>query len=1007
MISHRRRAARSSKALPPPGAAKDAVAIAFAEFRPDRRLRQANEARTRVDVINRVLAAVGWPQDDIDPEVPSGTGEFLDYVLWAQDQPWMVVEAKRAGVTFELADGATKKSGSHLRTIAALTAKGGPALREALKQAATYCNDKGIPLACVTNGFQWLFFRGLSSKRRPWTSASALVFASADEVIARFDDFLRALGRAWAGTTWLPELLDKPTSGSLPAPVVPKDFFATRRSRGDPERVAVLRSVSDYLLGDIYGDDRREMLARCYVTPGVAGEFEHSIQRLLKDVPRGLEEEPHEVMEGAPGTFVATLKKQAQLSQIKYPVVVVGHVGVGKTTFLQRSLAQFRDDHSAFCALVDLEGHGHGGQVDAAVEEARVAQLIIDKLTAASTTALKHAGVSDGELAQADPNEAVTLRTLLREKLSQEKALGQKVWETNPSAWDQREYELFSALRADPIGLLTRYVRHLSGRFRRYPTLIVLDNLDQAHEDYQRSIYGYAQRLARETPAVVVVCIREDTYKTGREEDGFLSSSPLHFVFHVARPPLDRLLRQRVQFGESMAAAHDLPRGLRSEASAVGDVCALLRETVLSSPSESLNLFAALAGPNMRDALGLVRGLVEGSTSAVSRPTPTAAFAFEALLASQGHSGLKTRCRIVNCFDAEPSDPPLHGLKLRLLAYFSFAFDAVAERAFLEGSERALGHFAAWGYPVALARKALVQLLEEGLLSPVDGTFLPDGHALPKALRLSASGYVHLTQLSRLPAYRAAMACATHWYDRELAERFVYQATHAGGELGVTIGDIVESPALGFFETYLASAVVREDARLSDALGKHPWIAEVRARAAALGSGETSRTDPPGASGRDGSVGAGSTRAVEQVSSDQLLLPLAAPGSSENTRAHPLATIRRDLAIRGSTWIPRILWALEWARTNDLGAQSPADVARILCTHGEIDVPGTNVARAFRELSGREAIVGLWRYSGRRYVIESAGTLLLRALLDEEQHGSPAPASARPQRGRPQKPAGP
>lgn len=974
----RRRSLSTAKA-PPSATAKESITAVFSEFKPSRRFRQANEARTRLEVVNRVLSALGWLEKDMELETPSGTGEFLDYELWANDQPWMVVEAKRVGVTFDLSDAGTKKSMSHLRPISAIHSQGGSALRDAMKQAATYCNDKGIPLACVTNGFQWLFFRGLSSKRRAWTQGSALVFASSDEVSARFDDFHRSVGKAWAGTTYLPELLDKSHSGVVPAPCVPRDFFSTRRAQADSNRIAVLRSVSEFLLGDIYGDDRREMLSRCYVTPGMAGDFERSIERLLKDAAEGLEDEPHDVLEGSPDTFVDTLSKQAELSQINHPVVVIGHVGVGKTTFLQRSLAQFRDEKNAFCAFVDLEGHGHGGMVNASLEENRVAKLILDKLTHAATTVLKHHKVSPSELKQADPNEAVTLRTLLREQLSQERSLGEKVWKADPTAWDRKEYEVFTELRSNPIALLTRHARHLRGRFKKYPLLVVVDNLDQAHEEYQRCIYGFAQRLARETPSVVVVCIREDTYKAGREEDGFLSSSPLHFVFHVARPPLDKLLRQRVQFGEGAAAstARELPKGLRAEAPAVQEVCDLLRKTVLAQGSESLNVFAALAGSNMREALGLVRGLVEGSPAAVSRPDPSAAYAFECLLISQGQAGLKTRCRIANCFDAEPSDPPFHALRLRLLAYFSWAFDSVAERAFLEGTECALGHFAAWGYPIAVARKATLQLLDDGLLMALDDELSADGHTLPQRVRLSASGYVHLTRLSRLPAYRAAMACLTNWYDRSLADTFVQQSCKAGGEQGVTVGDIAASSALGFFETYLVNAVAREDARLSEAVEKLPWLGEVRSRASSIlvVAIQNEPTKPSPAS----RPAASSTR----LGARRSRLPV-----SSSVLDATLPTIRRERSYHGTTWIPRILWALEWAKRNNLGPQTPADLARLLRVHGEIDVPHNNVARAFRELKGKDFIAGLWRGISKRYVIEEGGTILLQSLLDEDLHST-------------------
>jgi hypothetical protein len=101
--------------------------------------------------------------------------------------------------------------------------------------------------------------------------------------------------------------------------------------------------------------------------------------------------------------------------------------------------------------------------------------------------------------------------------------------------------------------------------------------------------------------------------------------------------------------------------------------------------------------------------------------------------------------------------------------------------------------------------------------------------------------------------------------------------------------------------------------------------------------------------------------------------------------------MRRDRAYGGTTWVPRILWALEWARRNNLGPQSPADIARILNAHGEIDVWGNNVARAFRDLRGTDVISGLWKGVSKRYVIEQGGTLLLQTLLEEDLHaGDPS-----------------
>src|SRR5690606_33232238 len=432
------------------------------------------------------------------------------------------------------------------------------------------------------------------------------------------------------------------------------------------------------------------------------------------------------------------------------------------------------------------------------------------------------------------------------------------------------------------------------------------------------------------------VCIREDTYGAGRQENGFLSSSPEQFVFHVASPPLDRLLRNRVKFGKVAGEEGWLPRGLRAETPALASVCKLLEGSLLARHSESLNVFAALAGPNMREALGLVRGLAEGAVGSPIKPDASAAFALDCLLVVQSPSSMRNTLRIANCFDAGPSEPPFHGLRLRLLAYFSWVLDQ-SERSFLEDPEAVIGRFSAWGYPAGLVRATMRQLLDQRLLDTSRRECEDDGYRLPRRVRITASGYVHLTRLSKLPAYRAAMACCMNWYDSELFRGFVLQASQAGGEEGLTIGDIQVSPALTVFEAYLARAVAMEDARLSEALTRHSWTREVRARSSALpvsGSARRTSPDPPPSSDARRDV------LPNQLGKRQLLLPFPGEGS---TRPVPeLPTVRRNRECRGTVWIPRILWALEWARQHALGPQSPADIARVLGAHGPIDVPRNN-----------------------------------------------------------------
>jgi hypothetical protein len=199
-----------------------------------------------------------------------------------------------------------------------------------------------------------------------------------------------------------------------------------------------------------------------------------------------------------------------------------------------------------------------------------------------------------------------------------------------------------------------------------------------------------------------------------------------------------------------------------------------------------------LAGHNVREALALVRALVIGSDSAIGKGNGSSEFAFECLLAVWGNEALRSR-GVGNCFDAEPSSPPLHALRIRLLAYYAWAFSSASDRSLLEITDSVLGKFGSWGYAIGSIQAALGYLLAAGLLRASDWQPFEPLAELPKRITITASGYVHLTQLVDISAYRAAMACITSWYDQELADRFVRLAQAAGGAEGPTIADIAAS----------------------------------------------------------------------------------------------------------------------------------------------------------------------------------------------------------------------
>ena len=88
----------------------------------------------------------------------------------------------------------------------------------------------------------------------------------------------------------------------------------------------------------------------------------------------------------------------------------------------------------------------------------------------------------------------------------------------------------------------------------------------------------------------------------------------------------------------------------------------------------------------------------------------------------------------------------------------------------------------------------------------------------------------------------------------------------------------------------------------------------------------------------------------------------------------------------GTVWIPRVLWALEWAGREKLGPQTAAELARILNDQAKLKAAPNNVARAFRDLNGDPRARGLWSVDAQRYAITPDGRSLLRRLPAAPAH---------------------
>jgi predicted type IV restriction endonuclease len=124
-----------------------------------KRLASANEAQTRLLLVDRILQVLGWGWDDFNPETAKRRGH-TDYLMTVDGRPRLVIEAKRVGHTFGFPRSGMLKTEYPLKYLRTAY---GPPLTEVIEQAERYTLDSGVPFAALTNGAEWMLIQMIPS----------------------------------------------------------------------------------------------------------------------------------------------------------------------------------------------------------------------------------------------------------------------------------------------------------------------------------------------------------------------------------------------------------------------------------------------------------------------------------------------------------------------------------------------------------------------------------------------------------------------------------------------------------------------------------------------------------------------------------------------------------------------------------------------------------------------------------------------------------------------------
>jgi len=551
-----------------------------------------NEATTRLHLINELLRDVlQWPKAAIRAEEPTGTG-FIDYALGTPATQF-IIEAKREGTYFDLPAGTT--TGVH--SIQSITdGAAGKALHDALDQVADYAARNGVALAGVTNGHQLILFIAARTDGVPPLRGRALVFP---DLVAMRNDF-RIL---WdnASPFGVEQRVLHRTVRLTEAPP-PEPLSARMANYPGVKRRNDLQAGLD-ILGELFLEDvarleelREDFLRDCYATSGALSQYAEVSRQILQTryallhEESGLQSVPAETKKGISRALTQDMLAAAASQR---PIVLVGDVGVGKSTFIQRLVYVEAADifKEAFSLYIDFA---------ATTTLSRLNEFVITE----SIRQLR-------ERYDVDIDEAPFVESVHNKALNSfDRGVLGRLREVDPLAYAKERINFLQSRVEDRAEHLRASLEHLRGT-RRRQIVMFLDNVDQRRSEDQEQVFLIANELAHSWPATVFVALRPETfYRSSRS--GTLSGYQPR-AFNISPPRADIMLQRRVDFAlqqlRETRRLGSFPPGVAVESESLQLFLEMLADNFRSN-RDLLTLIDNLAGGNMRAALGFVAGFI-------------------------------------------------------------------------------------------------------------------------------------------------------------------------------------------------------------------------------------------------------------------------------------------------------------------------------------------------------------------------------------------------------------
>lgn len=621
-----------------------------------------NEAQNRFQFIDRLLnECLGWEKPQIEVERFDDAGGRADYLLGKPVRA--ALEAKKEAKYFDFLPTARPRSARKLRPLIEAC----PNLKSACTQVIGYCALHGARLAVVCNGPQMVIFQSVGQGASP-LDGECFVFDGFNSYINDFQILWRFLS-----PEGVYENIAVRALADLQNPRIPAKAATTL---GDPKAYRYrtpfqdnLRTLATVLLDDVeYNPEvKSDFYKECYVA--VYSDDRDSLLGSEAISSRYKRVSDNGIMPANLTTRIEDGSVKIEAAEVitttGRPVVVVGDVGVGKTSFFENLFQKLDEDEKSITCYVHVN-LGEEAALSADVKSYFLRRVPLVLREEYGINIDSHAFVSklyapeidefddsvEGQLKDIDRTGYLKARIEYLTKLTQDKAT--------------------HVLRS-----LNFIVRGLGRQ-----VMIVLDNADQRTFETQQEAFLVAQELASSRTMLIFVALRPSTFYASKLS-GALSGYK-NEVLSISPPPAHEVIRKRIIFALRVAAGRVAPAVLEGVSLDLSNIELFLKAMLRSirGNPEIRTFLGNITGGNTRLILELITSFcgspnveseriikIEGETHRYY--VPLHEFTKHALFGEYAYYNATSSLVACNVFDVTLADKREHFLALLIIGFLT------------------------------------------------------------------------------------------------------------------------------------------------------------------------------------------------------------------------------------------------------------------------------------------------------------------------------------------------